>query len=89
MRHHDPKQVSELYLIFQRTVTFFDEWLFYGLLLYLFVNSYWLMFALVVLVGVPIIWNSYRRQWAMEEARFGPLIETDMFLHEDERDQEL
>lgn len=69
MEWHQP---SEHYLIFQRTVTFLDEWLFYGLLLYLFVNNHWNVMIPVVGFGGVFILNSYKRQWEMERARFGP-----------------
>ena len=79
-------RVSEGYLIFQRAVTFLDEWLFYGLLLYLFVNQYWLIMIPVALLGSTFIWISYKRQWAMEEQRFGPLWKTDIYLHHDKEE---
>jgi hypothetical protein len=72
------ERVSEDYLIFQRKVTFLDEWLFYGLLLYLFVNQHWGMMVPVGILGATFIWISYKRQWAMEEQRFGGLWKTDM-----------
>lgn len=78
------ERVSETYLIFQRTVTFLDEWLFYGLLLYLFVNQHWWMMVPVTILGASFIWNSYKRQWAMEEQRYGALWETDMYLHHED-----
>ena len=64
---------SERYLIFQRTITFLDEWLFYGLLLYLFVNEHYGMLCVVALLGAIFILNSYRRMWGMEKQRFGRL----------------
>ncbi len=67
------KPVSEGYLIFQRSVTFLDEWLFYGLLLFLYLNQHFLMLTLVAPIGGFFIWNSYKRQWAMEKKRFGDI----------------
>jgi len=67
------RTVSEGYLIFQRSVTFLDEWLFYGLLLFLFLNQHFLMLILVAPVGGLFIWNSYKRLWVMEKQRFGNL----------------
>jgi hypothetical protein len=69
MTHEPP---SETYLIFQRAVTFLDEWLFYGLLLYLFVNEHFVMMVPVAILGAIFILNSYRLMWAMEKQRFGP-----------------
>lgn len=77
------QRVSETYLIFQRIITFLDEWLFYGLLLYLFVNQHYYMMVPVVPIGATFVWVSYKRQWAMEEQRFGELWSTDMYLHHD------
>jgi hypothetical protein len=68
---------SESYLIFQRIITFLDEWFFYGLLLFLLVNKQWLWMTPAVLVGAGCIWHSYQRLWAMEDKRFGPLFEED------------
>ena len=73
--NHKPR--SEGYLIFQRIITFLDEWFFYGLLLYLLANRQWLFLSLVILIGAGCIWCSYRRLWAMEAKRFGPLFDED------------
>ena len=81
MKHEPP---SETYLIFQRAVTFLDEWLFYGLLLYLFVNGHYYMMPVVAALGGTFVWNSYKRQWAMESQRFGPLT-PDCYSSDDER----
>jgi len=67
------KQPSETYLIFQRTVTFLDEWMFYGLLLYLFIYIHDGLGLVVAAVGALAIRYSYKRMWAMEKMRFGPL----------------
>ena len=77
-------RVSEGYLIFQRSITFLDEWLFYGLLVFLLVTERWLLMVPVTILGATFIWISYKRQWAMEEQRFGGLWKTDMYLHHDE-----
>jgi hypothetical protein len=70
------EQISERYLIFQRVMTFLDEWLLYGLLLYLFVNDHLAMMVVVAVIGGTFVANSYRRQWAMEASRFGPVTDT-------------
>ena len=75
------KRYTEEYVTFQRKITFFDEWLFYGLLLYLFVNKHWVMMIPVTLIGGTIIWYSYRRLWAMEEQIFGPVFVEDSEDH--------
>lgn len=67
------EQISERYLIFQRLMTFCDEWLFYGLLLYLFERGHTAMLVCVAFLGACFVANSYKRQWAMEEKRFGPV----------------
>jgi len=67
------RTVSETYLIFQRIITFLDEWLFYALLTFLFVREHYVMMSVVAILGSILILNSYRRQWSMEEQRFGPL----------------
>lgn len=69
------ERYSERWLIFQRIITFLDEWLFYGLLVYLFVNEHWIVMVPVTVIGAAIIWNSYRRQWAMETRHFGALFD--------------
>lgn len=69
------EQISERYLIFQRAMTFLDEWLFYGLLLYLFERGHMGLLMVVALLGACFVANSYKRQWAMEEKRFGPVTE--------------
>ena len=74
MERHQP---SERYLIFQRTITFLDEWLFYGLMLYLFVNNYWNILLPVAGLGTAFLLNSYKRQWDLEKARFGPRSDQD------------
>lgn len=68
------EQISERYLIFQRVMTFLDEWLLYGLLLYLFERGYLAMLAAVACIGGLAVLTSYRRQWAMEAKRFGELL---------------
>lgn len=65
------EQISERYLIFQRVMTFCDEWLFYGLLLYLFERGHYGMLVPVACLGTLFVANSYKRQWAMEAKRFG------------------
>lgn len=70
MQHERP---SEEYLIAQRKILFLDEWLFYGLLLALFLLNHWYIMAPVAILGAVFVLNSYRRQWAMEGMRFGPL----------------
>lgn len=67
------EQISERYLIFQRVMTFLDEWLFYALLLFLFEREHMVMLAVVALLGATFTINSYRRQWRMEAKRFGSL----------------
>lgn len=69
------EQISERYLIFQRVMTFLDEWLFYGLLLYLYMNDRLVMMFVVATIGGAFVANSYRRQWAMEASRFGPVTD--------------
>lgn len=62
---------TERYILIQRLFTFFDEWLFYLLLAWLYVNNYvTLLVAAAVIGGVAII-NSYSRLWKMEDVRFG------------------
>lgn len=70
------EQISERYLIFQRLMTFFDEWLFYLLLLYLFERGHMGMLLVVTILGTVFVAHSYKRQWTMEEKRFGPLTDT-------------
>ena len=60
---------SEKYLLTQRLFTFFDEWLFYALLIYLYVNGYTL-FIPAILIGGPMIAYSYYRLWKMEDEVF-------------------
>lgn len=67
------EQISERYLIFQRVMTFLDEWLFYGLLLYLFESGHFRLMAVVACLGTIFVANAYKRQWAMEAKRFGQL----------------
>ncbi len=81
---NDHERVSESYLIFQRGITALDEWGFYALLVFLLVTGRFLLMIPVGIVGAILIWISYKRQWAMEEQRFGSLWETDMYLHHED-----
>ena len=65
---------SEKYVLIQRLFTFFDEWLFYLVLIALlsagyFLSTYFLYYGIpVVIYGLFCIANSYRRLWALEKA---------------------
>jgi len=61
---------SEKYLLIHRIFTFFDEWLFYGVLLLLYFTESYLLMLPVFLFGSCAIMYSYKRQWAMESSRF-------------------
>jgi len=62
---------SEAYLMFQRVITFLDEWLFYALLCGLMwwgipANLFWTIVAIGTLMTVL----SYLRQWRWEDAKW-------------------
>lgn len=61
---------SETYLMFQRIITFLDEWLFYLLLLYLFENNYIVAFTVTAIIGSFMMAISYLKQWHIESQRF-------------------
>jgi hypothetical protein len=63
---------SERYLLIQRAFTFFDEWLFYVVLLLLFFSGHYRTCGAVLFAGGIFIGYSYVRLWEMEEMRFGP-----------------
>ena len=57
--------------MFHRGVTFLDEWLFYSVLIFLFINSATLwIFIPVVLFGAAAIWKSYNRLWDWEDKKY-------------------
>lgn len=60
---------SEQFLLAQRLFTFFDEWLFYLLLTYLYVNDYAALVP-VAFIGGTMIAISYAKQWYSEYQRF-------------------
>ena len=62
---------SEKYLMDQRRLLFWDEWLFYVVLGLLFFTSHYYVMGLVAVHGALFIAISYRRQWKMERLRFG------------------
>lgn len=68
---------SEWYLIEQRKLLFKDEWLFYGLLVLLFFTNHWYMMVPVTILGASFVLYSYKRQWEMEEMRFGGCVRQD------------
>ena len=70
-----PQPPSEFYLAIQRAFTFLDEWLFYGLLLYLYTHDHLLLMVPVTILGASFVLMSYRRQWAMERLTFGRLFD--------------
>ncbi len=60
---------TEKFLLVQRLFTFLDEWLFYGLLLFLYVNDYDAFWP-VVAIGGLMIGLSYYKLWTMEREIF-------------------
>ena len=61
---------SETFLLVQRLFTFLDEWLFYALLGFLYVNNYMEAFWPVAAIGSTMMVISYVKQWYMEVKRF-------------------
>ena len=59
------------YYIAKRTFLFFDEWLFYGTLYYLFSAKYYKIFFGVLLYGTGCIYTSYANISKIEKAFFG------------------
>ncbi len=60
---------SEQFLLAQRLFTFFDEWLFYLLLTFLYVNDYGALYPVAAIGGTMIV-ISYAKQWYSEYQRF-------------------
>jgi len=58
---------SERFVLIHRLFTFFDEWLFYGLLLYLYVNEHYGMVVLTSVVGAVLVGYAYVRGWRLED----------------------
>ncbi|MHA1839876.1 MAG: hypothetical protein ACTSYO_07995 [Candidatus Ranarchaeia archaeon] len=56
--------------MFQRFMTFLDEWLLYLLLVIFFIKELYVGLVLAAVVGVPLIIFSYKKQWALEKSRF-------------------
>jgi hypothetical protein len=61
---------SEKFLIFHRTITAIDEWLFYALLLFLYLNGHTSIMWIVAPLGTLFIVISYAKMWYMEAMRF-------------------
>ena len=62
---------SEHFLIFQRIITFLDEWIFYALITFLFFNNVTLwIFIPAIVIGAMAIIKSYKRLWAWEDMRY-------------------
>jgi hypothetical protein len=72
--HRPTNQPSEKYLLIHRLFTFFDEWLFYGVLLLLYFSGIMkedpAVFWIVTTLGASFILISYAKQWYMEAMRF-------------------
>lgn len=72
--HEPTKQPSEKFLLTHRLFTFFDEWLFYGVLLLLYFSGKMeedpVVFWIVTALGATFILISYAKQWYMEAMRF-------------------
>lgn len=70
------QQPSERFLLIHRAFTFFDEWLFYGVLILLYfegvLESSPALFWGVLFFGASLILISYVKQWRMEAMRFEP-----------------
>lgn len=71
---HSKEKPTERFLLIQRLFTFLDEWLFYGVALYLYHLAYpgcWIpAFWIVAVLGSIFIIISYAKQWHMEAMRF-------------------
>jgi hypothetical protein len=61
---------SEKYLLIHRLFTFFDEWLFYAVLLLLYFTENYLLLIPVLIFGAWAIIFSYKKQWKTEALRF-------------------
>lgn len=70
MDRHDRIRPTERFLLVHRIITFFDEWLFYLLLVYLYVNQHITALIVTASIGGLFIIISYLKQWYMEAARF-------------------
>lgn len=66
----DTNKPSDTFLLVHRLFTFLDEWLFYGLLLYLLETGHTTALVMAVIIGIPMMIISYSRQWLMETNRY-------------------
>ncbi len=55
------------YYLFKRIFLFFDEWMFYALMIYCFWKKLWIPLAVSLLFGVCAIYTSYKNLESLEK----------------------